>query len=55
MLEESLIDYNETILFVSHDRYFINKVATKIIELKDKNIKTYLGNYDYYLTKRDKN
>ena len=55
MLEESLIDYNGTILFVSHDRYFINKVATKIIELKDKNIKTYLGNYDYYLNKKDKN
>ena len=47
-LENALIDFNGTILFISHDRYFINKVATHILELKDKKITKLLGNYDYY-------
>ena len=49
ILEKSLIDFNGTILFISHDRYFINKVATHIIELKDKKLNKYIGNYDDYV------
>ncbi|MGM9881373.1 MAG: ABC-F family ATP-binding cassette domain-containing protein [Bacilli bacterium] len=52
MLEESLKDYSGTILFVSHDRYFINKIATSILEIKNKKITKYIGNYDDY---REKN
>lgn len=48
MLEESLKEFTGTILFVSHDRYFINKIATSIIEIKNKNIIKYIGNYDDY-------
>lgn len=48
ILEKSLIDFNGTILFISHDRYFINKVATNIILLKDKKLNKYIGNYDDY-------
>lgn len=48
ILENALIDFNGTILFISHDRYFINKVATHILELKDKKITKLIGNYDYY-------
>ena len=48
ILENALIDFNGTILFISHDRYFINKVATHILELKDKKITKFIGNYDYY-------
>ncbi|MGN0382683.1 MAG: ABC-F family ATP-binding cassette domain-containing protein [Eubacterium sp.] len=51
ILENALSDYTGTVLFVSHDRYFINKVATRIIELKNHKIINYLGNYDYYLEK----
>lgn len=51
MLEESLKEYNGTILFVSHDRYFINKIATNIVEIKDKEITKYIGNYDDYQEK----
>ena len=54
MLEESLKEYNGTILFVSHDRYFINKIATSIIEIKNKNITRYIGNYDDYREKINK-
>ena len=54
MLEESLKEYNGTILFVSHDRYFINKIATSIIEIKNKNIIKYIGNYDDYREKINK-
>ena len=54
MLEESLKEYNGTILFVSHDRYFINKIATGIIEIKNKNITKYIGNYDDYREKINK-
>lgn len=49
MLEQALKEFNGTILFVSHDRYFINKIATHIMEIKDKKITKYLGNYDDYI------
>ncbi|MGX1984104.1 ATP-binding cassette subfamily F protein 3 [Thermolongibacillus altinsuensis] len=52
VLEQALIEYPGTILFVSHDRYFINRIATKIYELSDHGIIEYLGDYDYYLTKK---
>ena len=48
ILENALIDFNGSILFVSHDRYFINKVATHIVELKNNNLYKYIGNYDEY-------
>lgn len=54
MLEESLQEFTGTILFVSHDRYFINKIATSIIEIKNKNITKYIGNYDDYREKINK-
>lgn len=54
MLEESLKEFTGTILFVSHDRYFINKIATSIIEIKNKNITRYIGNYDDYREKINK-
>ena len=47
-LEKALLDFNGTILFISHDRYFINKIATSIAVLNNKKITKYLGNYDYY-------
>jgi len=49
ILETALIDFNGSILFVSHDRYFINKVATNIVELKNKKLTKHLGNYDEYI------
>lgn len=52
ILEASLRDYSGTLLYISHDRYFINNTATKILELTKNGIKTYLGNYDYYLEKK---
>lgn len=54
MLEESLKEFTGTILFVSHDSYFINKIATSIIEIKNKNITRYIGNYDDYREKINK-
>lgn len=54
MLEESLQEFTGTILFVSHDRYFINKIANSIIEIKNKNITRYIGNYDDYREKINK-
>lgn len=54
MLEESLQEFTGTILFVSHDRYFINKIANSIIEIKNKNITKYIGNYDDYREKINK-
>ena len=48
VLESALKDFDGTLLFVSHDRYFINKFADKIVEFKDGNISTYIGNYDDY-------
>ena len=50
-LEESLLDYEGTLLVISHDRYFLNKVVDKIIVLKEDGTTEYLGNYDYYQRK----
>jgi ATP-binding cassette subfamily F protein 3 len=52
VLENTLIDYEGTLFFVSHDRYFINRIATKVIELSENGSKLYLGDYDYYLEKK---
>lgn len=52
VLENALIDYPGTLLFVSHDRYFINKIATKVIELSETGTFEYLGDYDYYVEKK---
>ncbi|HEN3056245.1 TPA: ABC-F family ATP-binding cassette domain-containing protein, partial [Streptococcus agalactiae] len=52
VLENALIEFDGTLLFVSHDRYFINRVATKVLEISDKGSTLYLGDYDYYLTKK---
>ncbi|MHC5279248.1 ABC-F family ATP-binding cassette domain-containing protein [Listeria kieliensis] len=51
VLEAALIDFAGTILFVSHDRYFINRVASKVVELSSEGARVYLGDYDYYLEK----
>lgn len=53
ILENALNSYTGTVLFVSHDRYFINSTATRIIELANKTVVNYIGNYDYYLEKKD--
>ena len=53
ILENVLNSYTGTVLYVSHDRYFINATATRIIELTNQSIVNYIGNYDYYLEKRD--
>lgn len=53
ILEEAIKNYEGTVLFVSHDRYFINKVSTRIIELKDKKLFNFIGNYDYYESHRE--
>ncbi|MBF0778948.1 ABC-F family ATP-binding cassette domain-containing protein [Streptococcus cuniculi] len=52
VLENALIEYDGTLLFVSHDRYFINRVATKVLELSEIGSTLYLGDYDYYLEKK---
>ena len=52
VLENALIDYPGTLIFVSHDRYFINRLATKVIELTENKAVTYLGDYDYYYQKK---
>ncbi|MFZ7947048.1 ABC-F family ATP-binding cassette domain-containing protein [Neobacillus sp. 19] len=52
VLENALMDYPGTILFVSHDRYFINRIATKVLELSRHGSTEYLGDYDYYLEKK---
>ena len=52
ILENALVDYPGTILFVSHDRYFINRIATKVIELSKTAATEYLGDYDYYVEKK---
>lgn len=54
VLEKALNDFSGTILFVSHDRYFINKLADKVVEFKNGTIKTYLGNYDFYKSEKNK-
>ena len=53
ILENALNSYTGTVLFVSHDRYFINSTATRIIELANKTVVNYIGNYDYYPEKKD--
>ena len=52
VLENALIDFDGTLLFVSHDRYFINRVATHILELSENGSTLYLGDYDYYVDKK---
>lgn len=52
VLENALVDYPGTLLFVSHDRYFINRIATKVIELSTEGTTEYLGDYDYYVDKK---
>ncbi len=53
ILENALNSYTGTVLYVSHDRFFINKTATRILELTEKQLVNYIGNYDYYLEKKD--
>jgi ATP-binding cassette, subfamily F, member 3 len=53
-LEEALEDFKGTIFFISHDRYFINKIGERVIAVEDYNLKSYLGNYDYYKTEKAK-
>lgn len=53
ILENALLGYEGTIFFVSHDRYFINAVATRILDLREEAITNYIGNYDYYLEKSE--
>lgn len=53
ILESALNRYTGTVLYVSHDRYFINRTATRVLELTGKTVINYIGNYDYYLEKRD--
>lgn len=53
ILEEALTNYTGTVLYVSHDRYFINKTATRILDLTNQTLVNYIGNYDYYLEKKD--
>lgn len=52
VLENALLDYDGTLLFVSHDRYFINRIATKVLEISETGCTLYLGDYDYYLEKK---
>lgn len=52
VLENAVMDFNGTVLFVSHDRYFINKVATCVLEIAPQGSTLYLGDYDYYLEKK---
>ena len=53
ILEDALVHYTGTVLYVSHDRYFINRTATRILDLKNHTLINYIGNYDYYLEKKD--
>ena len=53
ILENALNSYEGTVLYVSHDRYFINRTATRILDLTSNRLFNYIGNYDYYLEKRD--
>lgn len=53
ILEEALNNYTGTVLYVSHDRYFINRTATRILDLTNQTMVNYIGNYDYYLEKRE--
>ena len=53
ILESALCHYTGTVLYVSHDRYFINRTATRILDLTSQSLINYIGNYDYYLEKKD--
>lgn len=53
ILEDALNQYTGTVLYVSHDRYFINRTATRILELTNQTLINYIGNYDYYLEKKE--
>ena len=53
ILEEALNNYSGTVLYVSHDRYFINQTCSRILELVNQTLVNYIGNYDYYLEKKD--
>ncbi len=53
ILENAITNYTGTVLYVSHDRYFINKTATRILDLTKQQMLNYIGNYDYYLEKKD--
>ncbi len=55
ILENALNNYTGTLLYVSHDRYFINRTADRILELNSEGLTEYLGNYDYYLEKKQEN
>ena len=55
LLEEALAEYSGTVLFVSHDRYFINKLADRVINIEDYTIKSYSGNYNDFISKTSKN
>lgn len=52
ILEEALNSYTGTVLYVSHDRYFINQTATRILDLTNQSVVNYIGDYDYYLEKK---
>ncbi|MBI5997144.1 ABC-F family ATP-binding cassette domain-containing protein [Clostridium perfringens] len=51
-LEDAILSYDGTLIVISHDRYFLNKVINKIVELQENGLKTYLGNYNYYMHKK---
>jgi len=53
ILEEALDQFDGTMLFISHDRYFINRIATKVVEVREGRLWEYAGDYDYYLEKRE--
>lgn len=53
ILEDAILDYEGTLFVISHDRYFLNRVTDKILELTEEGIKEYLGNYNYYLEKKN--
>lgn len=52
VLEDAIMDYEGTVLVISHDRYFLNKISSKILEMSPSGVKEYLGDYDYYLEKK---
>ena len=54
ILEEVLISFAGTLIFISHDRYFINKVATRIVMVEDKKLVSYIGNYNDYLDTKNR-
>ena len=55
ILEEALKEYKGTIIMISHDRYFINKIATRIIMIENKKLVSYIGNYEDYKREKERN